>query len=845
MTVTFVEVVVHQPQVQGVFHYHVPEDLREAVQPGVIVEVPFGSRYVYGVVLRFIEQPDVPETKPVLAVPDASVRLTALQLQLAQRMAHDTLASLAACVALMAPPGVLQTADSRYALTPQAPAPDALPADLSDTERRVLTLLAERGALRGRQLARALPRRNWRNAVTRLHRRGWLARTPVLPRPKVSRQYEAMVRLAVSPADARHWPAARLATRPHVQARRRQVLEALASGGPQPERLLAAVVEAKPADFQALEKLGLIQRYREPRYRDPLADFVAPAPETPPALTPAQARAWDIIRPRLQEAAQGQPPTPILLHGVTGSGKTEIYLRATAEALALGRQVVVLVPEIALTPQTIRRFRARFGPVVGVLHSGLSLGERYDTWLRVRRGDIRVLIGPRSALFAPFSNLGLIVVDECHEEAYFNERLPFYHARDVALAYGEMASAAVILGTATPDVVTYARAQAGKITLLELPRRVLAHRRLVAAQVEKTGRMADQTFAPAGGDAWAASLPPVQVVDMRAELRAGQRGIFSRPLLQALGEVLQRGEQAILFLNRRGSATYVFCRDCGHVMRCPRCDLPLTYHQGEGALLCHHCGYRRKMPARCPACGGERLRPYGAGTERVEAEVLRHFPHARTLRWDADTTSAKGGHEAILGHFVSRQADVLIGTQMLAKGLDLPFVTLVGIVLADVGLTLPDYRAAERGFQLLVQVAGRAGRSPLGGRVVLQTYMPEHYAIRAAAGHDFAGFYQQELAVRRKLGYPPYARLVRLRLRDWRAERVRREAEAMKAKVQTWLREGGHVATQIIGPAPCFYAREGGRYCWHLILRGPRPEDILRGRALGEWEVIVNPPTLL
>jgi len=380
--------------------------------------------------------------------------------------------------------------------------------------------------------------------------------------------------------------------------------------------------------------------------------------------------------------------------------------------------------------------------------------------------------------------------------------------------------------------------------LVELPTRILAHQESIAAAQKHLSAPAAR-FRPAGGEALAADLPPVEVVDMRAELRAGHTGIFSRPLLRALEEVLQRDEQAILFLNRRGSAPYVFCRDCGYIFRCPRCDIPLTYHRASGALVCHHCGYRRKMPSTCPACGSHRVRPYGAGTERVEAEVRRHFPQARTLRWDADAVRAQGGHAAILEHFVARRADILIGTQMLAKGLDLPFVTLVGIVLADVGLTLPDYRAAERGFQTLTQVAGRAGRSPLGGRVILQTYMPRHYAIRAAAQHDFMAFYEEELRYRRRLGYPPYARLVRLIYRGWRAEQAEEEARRMAARLHGWLREGGHPATQIIGPAPCFFARVGGRYCWHVILRGPNPVAVLQGHPLGDWDLAIDPPSLL
>ena len=839
----YAEIAVHEPKIQGVFHYHIPPELAEAVQPGAVVVVPFGQRQVYGVVLRLLPTPAVPETKPVLSVPAPEVALTPLQLRLAEQIAADTLASLSACIALMLPPGVLQAADTRYHLTAEAPAADALPPDLHETERRLLALLHTRGPLRGRQFDRALPRHNWRAAAARLQRRGWLESEPVLPKPHLPRNTVRMARLAVPQAEALGLPLEHLSRREATARRRRKVLEALAAQSPREVAALRAETDARPGDLEALARLGLVERYTETRRRAPLADLTEPAPAVPPPLTPAQAEAWEVVRPRLHAAAEGETPPPVLLHGVTGSGKTEIYLRAAAETLSLGRQVAVLVPEIALTPQTVQRFRARFGSAVGVLHSGLSQGERYATWLRVRQGEIRLLIGPRSALFAPFADLGLIVVDECHEEAYYEaERLPHYHAREVALAYGRLAPALVLLGSATPDVVTYARARRGFLTLLELPDRILAHRGTVAAHPTAATR---PRYRPLAGDALAADLPPVEVVDMRAELRSGHTGIFSRPLLAALEATLGRGEQAILFLNRRGSATYVFCRDCGHVFRCPRCDLPLTYHKSNGALVCHHCGYRRKMPKTCPVCGSERVRPYGAGTERVEAEVRRRFPQARTLRWDVDAVQAAGGHEAILSHFVARRADILIGTQMLAKGLDLPYVTLVGIVLADVGLTLPDYRAAERGFQVLAQVAGRAGRSPLGGKVVLQTYMPEHYAIQTAARHDFQGFYRQELAYRRKLGYPPYAHLARLVYQGWKADHAEQEAHRMAQRVRAWLREGRHPATQIIGPAPCFYARLRGRYCWHVLLRGPSPADILRGRRLGEWDVFLDPPSLL
>jgi primosomal protein N' (replication factor Y) len=340
-------------------------------------------------------------------------------------------------------------------------------------------------------------------------------------------------------------------------------------------------------------------------------------------------------------------------------------------------------------------------------------------------------------------------------------------------------------------------------------------------------------------------LPTVSVVAVSLKKKAGNRSIFSRALQSALGQVLEARQQAILSLNRRGTATYVFCRDCGNSLSCPECDLPLTFHSPQAALACHYCGYQRPMPATCPACGSEQIRHFGTGTERVEEEVHRAFPEAVTLRWDAETTRQKGAHEIILAHFANHRADVLIGTQMLAKGLDLPFVTLVGAVLADVGLNLPDYRANERTFQVLTQVAGRAGRSPLGGRVILQTFQPDHFVIQAAAGHDYDAFYRQEIVHRRQLGYPPFYRLVRLEYRHPQAERAQRAAEEMAGQLRAWLAAEDRRATQLIGPVPCFFSRIHGLYRWQIVLRGPDPASLLHGRALGEWRVEVDPPNLL
>lgn len=660
-----------------------------------------------------------------------------------------------------------------------------------------------------------------------------------------------------------------IVTDSEVGLRRQAILRFLLR---EPEPVAVAWVYAESGgnlgDLEALAERGLVRLGESEVWRDPLEqmNFV---PTEPPLLTGDQQAVWQVVRARLQTAAQGQVVAPLLLHGVTGSGKTEIYLYAVQETLRLGRQAIILVPEIALTPQTIRRFAGRFPGQVGLLHSGLSEGERYDTWRRARMGELDFIVGPRSALFTPLERLGLIIVDECHDDSYYQaEAPPHYHARQAAMDYASLSGAVCILGSATPDIVSYwSSSEARSVSLpgqppaerqseyLRLPARILAHTQAVKAQLERLQTQsnrpgaAESHYQTLEGQVQASDLPPVQVVDMREELKNGNRSIFSQELQKALAEVLQQNQQAILFLNRRGAATYIFCRACGYVLKCPRCDIPLTFHladsQPGSQLRCHYCGYVRKSPEICPSCKSPQIRHFGTGTERVETEVQALFPQARTLRWDYETTRKKGAHEMIMGHFVAHRSDILVGTQMLAKGLDLPLVTLVGVVLADVGLSLPDYRSAERTFQVLTQVAGRAGRSPLGGRVILQTFMPENYVIQAAARHDYEAFYQREIEYRRQSGYPPFANLVRLEYRHNRPEQAEHAAHELARQIQKWLADEQRTQTHMIGPAPCLFARISGYYRWQIILRGPDPASLLGGRSLGEWKIEVNPPSLL
>ena len=844
---TYLEIAVNVPQVVGVFHYHLPPKLEGRVKVGHLVVVPFGKQTVQGVVLCFVSQPAVPETRPVLDLVDPGVVLPPHQLALARLISESCLAPLAACIGLMLPAGLAQQADILYSLTGRPPE-----GEVTDTQARLLSLLKKRGPLRGAQINTALPHTNWRLSARILAKRGLLTAQSFLPPPLVQPKLVRTVQLACPPeaALAALPELGRPGTKSH--ARRQAILNfLLREPGPVEVTWVYAESGGKLADLQFLADRGLVVLGESEIWRDPMAqmDF---QPNQPPPLTHGQQAVWTEIKKHIQEAAAGRPVRPVLLHGITGSGKTEIYLHAVAEIIRQGKQAIVLVPEIALTPQTLRRFAGRFPGQVGLLHSGLSPGERYDTWRRARAGELAVMVGPRSALFTPFPNPGLIVVDECHDESYYqSESVPNYHAVEAAVGYAHQVGAVCLMGSATPDITSTYRCQQGQWRYLSLPQRILAHREVINAQVDHISARAGQLgeiatrFRPLEAQADTTDLPPVQRVDMRLELQAGNRSIFSRELQSALGQVLALGQQAILFLNRRGTATYVFCRDCGYTLKCPRCDLPLTYHDPKTELICHQCSYKRKMPVKCPECGSRRIRQYGTGTERVEAEVQALFPQARTLRWDYETTRKKMAHEIILSHFIAHRADVLVGTQMLAKGLDLPMVTLVGVVLADVGLNLPDYRAAERTFQVLTQVAGRAGRSPLGGRVILQTFQPEHYAIQAAAGHDYKSFFRQELEYRRRLGYPPFARLVRLEYRHADPEQAERSAREMAAQIRAWLVAGDRRETQMIGPVPCFFARLGGLYRWQIVLRGPDPASLLRDRPLGDWRVEPNPTNLL
>ena len=829
----YAELAIYQAPVRQTFDYAVPDEL--PVEIGQLVEVSFRTGRSQGIVLSLSENSDVPRVKPILDVISPEPVVTPTQIALARWMSDATMTPISACLWLMLPPGLTKRGDILYTLIDPTTTSDA----------QVIALLRERGPLRGAQIDHAVPKSGWRAALNPLIKQGIVHREAILPTPEIKVRNVRTARLAISPEQL---PEAVARSKSQKQI---AVLNLLAQQTDPVD--ISWITEQTATDSAVIKRLadkGFIEIGEVERWRDPLAgrEFV---PSTAPPLTAAQAAAWKVIEDHIEAVSQSadEPSCTYLLHGVTGSGKTEIYMRAIECVLAEGRQAIVLVPEIALVAQTVQRFAARFRDHLSVVHSSLTDGELYDTWRRARSGQIDVVIGARSALFTPLPDVGLIVIDEEHDDSYKQSPplpQPYYHARDTAIAMMQINRGTVILGSATPDINTAFKAHRGEIRLLRLPDRVIVHRERLAEQSRQLSIPAGRFNTADAPDAMSASLPPVQVIDMRQELRSGNRSMFSHALRTALNEVLALGEQAMLFLNRRGSASFVLCRDCGYVAKCPRCEMPLTYHAGQAQLSCHYCGYHAPQPQQCPQCQSKRIRYFGAGTASVEEAVIAEFPQARTIRWDRDTTQQRGAHDAILAQFAHGDANVLIGTQMIAKGLDIPRVTLVGVILADTALGLPDYRSGERTFQLLTQVAGRAGRGWLGGRVVLQTYQPQNYAIRAASKHDYEAFYTEEIEYRRVLQYPPFKRLVRFQFRFPSALQAQREAEKAAEILQRRIASAQLTATELIGPAPSFFGRIDDVYHWHILAKTTEPGTLLEDFTLKSgWYVDIDPVDIL
>jgi primosomal protein N' (replication factor Y) len=746
------------------FSYRLPSELGEPA-PGSLLLVPYGRRLALGYLL-----PGTPDAEPEIELRSVEAvvsppMLTPDLLALAEEISVYYCAPLGATIAAMLPPGLESRLERRW----RSPDTRLLPDPLR-------TALAGSDDVTDGALKRALGPR-WSAAADGLRRSGALAASWSLRAPELqARRVRTLRRLPETGAATRAAPL------------QRAILEALGSETRSLPELAAEIgVEAGSvlAAGRRLVARGAAAMEWQTIERDPRAH--RPTEAARDHLLAEEQRA---ALARLQGLAPG---AELLLEGVAAAGKTDVYLAALASVLADGGTAIVLVPEVSLVTQLADRVASLVGDDLAVLHSGLSAGERHDTWWRILRGEARVVVGTRMAAFAPLSDLRLIAVDEAHDGAYKADRAPRYDARWVARRRAALTGARVAMGTATPDVVTLARVRGGLVD----------RARLLERRVGRT--------------------PSVEIVDLRAELAEGNRSIFSRALTAALADLRPGSQQAILLMNRRGAATFVLCRDCGESLRCPDCDLPFVFHLSGAQLRCHHCGRTAKPPERCPHCGSGRIRYFGAGTQRVEAELRARFPHLRVSRLDSDTLAARRGFESIYDDFRDGRVDVLVGTQLAAKGLDLPSVTLAAVIAADVTLNLPDYLAPERTFQLLAQVAGRAGRGEQPGRVLIQTYAAGHYAIRAAARMDVDEFANEELPRRRLLGYPPASVLARLLVAD--PDRARAEARGREAAMAV-ARPG----VEIHGPLPAYVPRRAGRWRFQVVLRAQ--DEAQRAAAL-------------
>jgi primosomal protein N' (replication factor Y) len=771
----FADVVLPVP-VDRAFTYAVPAALADRVQLGMRVVVPVMKRVETGYIVALHDHTDLPRVRPIIDLPDAQPVFAPDLLRLCRWLANYYCCSWGEALQCAVPAGLKIGTKMRYTLLPHA----LQTGRLTDRQRQVIIALHQRGPLSEGQLAAEVGRAALSNTLQSLVRRGFLLAEPILQKGGASIQTETYVHLVEEAIPDQEALAAMQRRAPQQAAVYLDLLHGVA------ERAATELYERHGVNasiLTALAKKGLIRREEREFYRAPAMDADTRAADKH-RLNEEQTAAWKQITGALDQRIF----STFLLQGITGSGKTEVYLQAIEHALAQGRDAIILVPEISLTPQTVGRFFARFQQSIAVLHSGLSTGERYDEWRRAQRGEVRIVVGARSAVFAPLPNLGIVIVDEEHDTSYKQGETPRYHARNVAIMRAKLAGAVCVLGSATPSLESAHNAATGKSTRLRLCSR---------ATIGK--------------------LPSVQIVDMRTEVKeTGGKIVLARVLEEAVKQRVADGEQVILLLNRRGFSPYVLCPQCGWVAYCEQCQVSLTYHRHGETLRCHYCDYQRPVPPTCDTCNFNPLIFVGMGTQRGEDYLERAFPGARVARMDADTTAGKGGHAKILGRFAAGEIDILIGTQMLAKGHDYPGVTLVGVINADAGLAMPDFRAAEQTFQLLTQVAGRAGRGEKPGEVYIQTCRPKHYAIRAAALHDYDAFYAEEIAHREGAGYPPFRRMANFLLESDDPLEVERQSVALRRMVAEAITAHNFQGVEVLGPSPAAIQRVQNKYRWHV-----------------------------
>ncbi|MEH7349858.1 primosomal protein N' [Gottfriedia acidiceleris] len=745
MTYASVLVDVSVRQTDRPFDYKVPTRWQDAIQPGMRVIVPFGPRKVQGFVLSIKETTNLEKVKEIEEVLDVMPVLTEELLLLGSYLSQKTLCFFISAYQAMLPTAIKAVYKKHVQVTSEE-ALDQLVPELAN----LFSIVKRREWTEIESLVSKI------SLVQRAIKEG-LLEIEYEVKNKANKKTERVVSL-LKVLDEE------LPTISSPQ--QKDIIEYLRMNGQTSVKELKECLGITDSPIKTLEKNEVISIKTVEVYRDPYEGREIERSKPLPLIEEQQIAFEQIV-----SSFHERKNKIHLLHGVTGSGKTEVYLQTIQEVLSEGKEAIVLVPEISLTPQIVGRFKSRFGNDVAVLHSGLSIGEKYDEWRKIQRKEVKVVVGARSAIFAPFENIGMIIIDEEHETTYKQDEHPRYHARDIAIWRGEYHHCPIVLGSATPTLESFARAGKGVYELNTMSKRVNQ-----------------------------GPLPEVEIVDMREQLRIGNRTMFSTALHEKIIDRLEKKEQIILFLNRRGYSSFVMCRDCGYTIQCPHCEVSLTYHKHNHHLKCHYCGYETYMPKQCPSCQSEHIRFFGTGTQKVEEAITKTYPEARVIRMDNDTTSRKGAHEKMLKQFGNGEADILLGTQMIAKGLDFPNVTLVGVLAADSSLHLPDFRASERTFSLLTQVSGRAGRHEKPGEVVIQTYSPEHYSIELAKTQDYVAFYEEEMKIRRSFRYPPFYYLVLISIAHSDLIKTVKVSEQIAGYLREYLSEGSIVLGPVASP---------------------------------------------
>lgn len=755
------------------FDYRIPEHLEGVITPGMRVIVPFGPRKIQGFVISIQPSSEFEKLRDIIAPMDIVPVLNEELLQLGDWLSEETLCYRISAYQVMLPAALKAKYEKKIRVTTDL---NLLP--------QVLQKIFEKSHI---------------VSFDTIEKDAWKVLQKEIASGHVEFIYEVKERVNkkklkyVIPRVSEEELSDSLKLLSIQATKQKEIIEFfLANPDPVPLQHLINLLNISSSAIKGLVNKGMLREEEVEIYRDPYENRVFERTHALP-LTPEQTVA---ITPVLQTIEEDLHQV-FLLYGVTGSGKTEVYLQSIQRVLEKGKEAIVLVPEIALTPQMVKRFKGRFGDEVAVMHSGLSTGEKYDEWRKIQRKEVKVVVGARSAIFAPFENLGIIIIDEEHETSYKQEENPRYHARDVAIQRAKKYGCPVVLGSATPALESFARAKKGVYKLLALPSRM------------NSGPM-----------------PHVEVVDMREELREGNRSMFSRALMEKLKDRLEKQEQTVLFLNKRGHSSFVMCRDCGYVVNCPDCDISLTYHRFSERMKCHYCGYESLVPTQCPECQSEYIRYFGTGTQKIEEELGKVLPEARVIRMDVDTTSKKGAHEKLLTDFGEGKADILLGTQMIAKGLDFPKITLVGVLSADTMLHIPDFRSSEKTFQLLTQVSGRAGRHELTGEVIVQTYTPEHYSIQFAAQQDYDLYYEREMQIRKLHHYPPFYYISLITVSHENLMKV----VSVTEKITGYIRNSLSPEAIVLGPVASPIPRIKNRYRYQCLIKYKREPQL--GRAI-------------